>query len=103
MRRSRKEVTYTLSVQLCVSLCKVVNIKMVQSERTNPWKRSVKVTKLKHLAQGGQTAGQRKIKQYFPRLDLLYLCTPLPRHLLLVTSEQDTRPDGFLVSSGSTF
>lgn len=77
---------------------------MVQSERANAWKRSVKVTKFNHLGQGGhKLLGKRKIKQYFPRLDLLYLCTPLPRHLLLVTSEQDTRPDGFLVSSGSTF
>lgn len=55
-------VAYTLSGQLCVSLHEAVNIKMVPSERTNPWKISVKVAKFKHPAQGGHKLLEREEK-----------------------------------------
>lgn len=65
-------------------------------------KRSVKVPKFSTWLREVMNCWREKNKA-LPGLDLLCLCSPLPKHLLLVTSEQDTRPDGFLVSFGSTF
>lgn len=46
---------------------------------------------------------KEKLEHYFPRLDLPYLCAPIPGHLLLVPSSLDTGPGGSLVCPGSRF